>query len=45
MKKFAILAVVFAFAGVMLAGCPGANNAAKPSNAAPSNTTAPANNG
>lgn len=32
MKKFAILAVVFAFAGVMLAGCPAANNA-KPTNA------------
>lgn len=33
MKKFAILAIVFAFAGVMLAGCPGANNAAaKPAN-------------
>lgn len=44
MKKFAILAVVFAFAGVMLAGCPGANNAAKPANT-PSNTPAPANNG
>ena len=29
MKKFAILAVVFAFAGVMLAGCPTANQAPK----------------
>lgn len=44
MKKFAILAVVFAFAGVMLAGCPGPNNAAKPSNTGTGNA-APANNG
>ena len=39
MKKFAILAIVFAFAGVMLAGCPGANNASK------TNGTTPAGNG
>lgn len=40
MKKFALLALVLAFGGLVLAGCPsGANNAAAP---APSN--APANN-
>jgi len=44
MKKFAILAVVFAFAGVMLAGCPTANNTKAPSNTG-GNTAAPANNG
>lgn len=41
MKKFAILAVVLTFAGVVMAGCPGANNS-KPSNAptnAPTNAT------
>lgn len=42
MKKFAILAVVFAFAGVMLAGCPQANNAPK-TNTPPANNAAPAN--
>lgn len=40
MKKFAILAVVLTFAGVVVAGCPNANNAGK-TNGAPSN--APAN--
>ncbi len=44
MKKFAILAVVFAFAGVMLAGCPGANNTAKPATNGNA-PAAPANNG
>jgi hypothetical protein len=44
MKKFAILAVVLTFAGVVMAGCPAANNAGN--KAAPTNgTTAPANNG
>jgi outer membrane murein-binding lipoprotein Lpp len=39
MKKFALLALVLSFAGLVLAGCP-SNNAAKKSNAA---NTAPTN--
>jgi predicted small secreted protein len=32
MKKFALLALVLAFGGLMLAGCPTANNGGKPAN-------------
>lgn len=35
MKKFAILAIVCAFAGVMLAGCPDSKNTAKPADNKP----------
>jgi len=45
MKKFAILAIVFAFAGVMLAGCPGANNAAKTNGTTGGSNTSNAANG
>lgn len=33
MKKIALLALVLAFGGLVLAGCPGGNNAPAPSNA------------
>jgi uncharacterized lipoprotein YajG len=43
MTKFALAVLVIAFGGLMLAGCPTANNA-KPSNTpAPANSNAPAN--
>jgi hypothetical protein len=44
MKKFAILAVVLTFAGVVMAGCPAANNA-KPANSGNAAPTNAANNG
>jgi hypothetical protein len=42
MTKFALAVLVIAFGGLMLAGCPTANNA-KPTNTPPANTNAPAN--